>query len=123
MHGTAVLEPGTIGLPEAPTASRGMDVEFGRGVTELVAALGEGAMTVEMTLDFDNLVAKHAVVFPGASQASLGFRCLRVDNVDVWWRQRLLLANGDLRLSSTVRPRRVVISRVGRALSATLDYA
>jgi len=122
MQNTTVLEPETTGVPQAETFGPCMDVKFGRGVADLVQRLGERAITIEMTLDFDNLVTKDAVVFPGASEASLGFHRVRVDGIDVWWRQRLLLARGEWRVSADVRPRRVVVSRVGRALSAAVDY-
>ncbi|MGH9010629.1 MAG: hypothetical protein ACRDYF_12395, partial [Acidimicrobiia bacterium] len=109
-----VLEPETTGGPAGGTFGPPLDVEFGRGVAELVHRLGERAITLEMTLDFDNLVQKDAVVFPGASDASLGFDCVHIDGIDVWWRLRLLLGSGQWRLSTHVRPRRVVVSRVGR---------
>jgi len=70
MRTTTVLEPETAGVLQAETFGPRLDVEFGRGVADLERRLGEGAITVEMTLDFDNLVTKDAVVFPGASEAS-----------------------------------------------------
>jgi hypothetical protein len=98
-------------------------VELGRGVADLVWRLGEVAITVEMTLDFENDVTKHAVAFVGASEPSLGFQCVAVDGVDVWWRQRLVLAAREPRVTTDIKPRRLVVARVGRALSAAVDYA
>lgn len=100
-----------------------MHVELGPGVADLVWQTGEVAVTVELTLDFEHDVTKRAVAFPGAGDPSLGFRCLRVDGVDVWWRQRLVLAAREPRVSLDVRPRRLMIGRVGRALSVKVDYA
>jgi hypothetical protein len=100
-----------------------MRVEFGRGVAELLQGLGEAAITVEMTLDFENDVTKHAVAFFGASEPSLGFQRVAVDGVDVWWRQRLVLAAGEPRVTTDIKPRRLVVAHVGRALSAEVDYA
>lgn len=93
------------------------------GVTDLLWRLGESALTVELTLDFEGDVLKNAVAFPGASEPSLGFQRIRVGDVDVWWRQRLALASREPRVTDAVRPRRVVVSRVGRALSAFASYA
>jgi hypothetical protein len=100
-----------------------MRVEFGRGVAELLEGLGEEAITVEMTVDFENDVTKHAVAFFGASEPALGFQCVAVDGVDVWWRQRLVLATGEPRVTTDIKPRRLLVARVGRALSAEVDYA
>lgn len=92
---------------------------------ELVRRLGEKAITVELTLDFEGDVLKSAVAFPGASEASLGYQRVRVDGLglDVWWRQRLVLASGEPRLSTKVRPRRLYVSTVGRALAVSAEYA
>ncbi len=100
-----------------------MRVELGRGVADLVWRLGEAAITVEMTLDFENDVTKHAVAFVGASEPSLGFQCVAVDGVDVWWRQRLVLAAREPRVTTDIKPHRLLVARVGRALSAEVDYA
>ncbi len=100
-----------------------MRVEFGRGVAELLQGLGEAAITVEMTLDFEHDVTKHAVAFVGASEPALGFQCMAVDGVDVWWRQRLVLAAGEPTVTTEIKPRRLLVARVGRALSAEVDYA
>jgi hypothetical protein len=122
MQTTTLLEPETADVPHGGSFEPALDIKFRRGVAQLIHGLGERAITVEATLDFDNLVKKEAVVFPGASDASLGFRRVHVDAIDVWWRQRLLLAKGQWRLSVDVRPRRLVVSRMGRALSAVVDY-
>ena len=92
-------------------------------MAELLQGLGEGAITVEMTLDFEHDVTKHAVAFVGASEPALGFRCVAVDGVDVWWRQRLVLAAGEPRVTTDIQPRRLLVARVGRALSAEVRYA
>ena len=93
------------------------------GVEDLLWRLGEAALTVEMTLDFEGDVQKQAIAFPGAGEPSLGFQRIRVGDVDVWWRQRLVLASREARITSTLRPRRLVVGRVGRALSAHASYA
>jgi hypothetical protein len=98
-------------------------VELESGVADLLWRLGERALTVELTLDFEGDVLKNAVAFPGPSEPSLGFQRVRVGEVDVWWRQRLALASREPRVTEKVRPRRVVVSRVGRALSAFASYA
>jgi len=92
-------------------------------VTKLVRRMGEKAITVELTLDFEGDVLKSAVAFPGASEPSLGFQMITVDGLDVWWRQRLVLATGAPKVTTRVRPRLLRVSAVGRALSATAEYA
>lgn len=93
------------------------------GVVDLVQAEEERALTVELTLEFGCLVVKHACVFAGAGEPENGYSRVRVGDVDVWWRQRLNVPGRDLSVAPTVRPRRVVVSRVGRALSAEATYA
>jgi len=100
-----------------------MHVELGRGVADLVRRRGEAAVTVELTIDFENDVTKGAVAFVGAGEPELGYRCRRVDGIDVWWRQRLVLASREPGISDRIRPRRLVVDRVGRALAARADYA
>jgi hypothetical protein len=100
-----------------------MRVELAPGVEDLLWRLGEHALTVEVTLDFEGDVQKQAVAFPGAGEPSLGFQCVRVGDVDVWWRQRLVLASRAPRITNTLRPRSLVVRRVGRALSASASYA
>jgi hypothetical protein len=98
-------------------------VELGRGVAELLRREGEAALTVELTIDFEHDVTKHAVAFVGAGEPAFGYRCHRVGGIDVWWRQRLLLGERDPRLTGGIRPRRLLVDRIGRALSARADYA
>jgi len=98
-------------------------VELAPGVEDLLWRLGEHALTVEVTLDFEGDVLKQAVAFPGAGEPSLGFQRVRVGEVDVWWRQRLVLASRAPRTTDRPRPRRLVVRRVGRALSASASYA
>lgn len=100
-----------------------MHVELGRGVADLLRRQGEAAVTVELTIDFENDVTKHAVAFPGAGEPSLGFRCHRVDGIDVWWRQRLVLGAQAPRVTADIQPRRLLLDRVGRSLAARADYA
>jgi hypothetical protein len=100
-----------------------VEVEFGAGVADLLWRMGEAAITVELTIDFEHDATKDAVVFMGPGEPTLGYRCQRVDGIDVWWRQRLLLAAGEPRLTSDVRPRRLLVDRVGKSLSARADYA
>ncbi len=100
-----------------------MRIHLDPGVTELVRRLGEKAITVELTLDFEGDVLKSAVAFPGASEPSLGFERVTVEGVDVWWRQRLVLATREPRVTTRVRPRRLQVTAVGRALAATAEYA
>jgi hypothetical protein len=92
-------------------------------VMKLVRGLGEQAITVELTLDFEGDVLKSAVAFPGAAEPLLGFQRVTVDGLDVWWRQRLVLAAREPRVTTRVRPRRLYVSTVGRALTATAEYA
>lgn len=100
-----------------------MLVEFGVGVSDLLWRLGQTAITVELTIDFEHDATKDAVVFMGPGEPSLGYRCQRVDDIDVWWRQRLVLAAREARVTGDIRPRRLWIERVGQALSARADYA
>lgn len=97
-------------------------MSVGPGVADLLWRLGEAALTVELTIDFENDVTKHAVAFPGAAEPRLGFECRRVGDLDVWWRQRLVLA-GTPRLSAEIRPRRLRVGRMGKALSVEAHYA
>ncbi len=92
-------------------------------VTELVRRLGEKAITVELTLDFEGDVLKSAVAFPGASEPSLGFQMVTVDGLDIWWRQRLVLATREPKVTKQVRPKRLYVSAVGKALAVTAEYA
>ncbi|MGH8973591.1 MAG: hypothetical protein ACRD0C_10365 [Acidimicrobiia bacterium] len=100
-----------------------MRIHLDPEVTKLVRRLGETAITVELTLDFEGDVLKSAVAFPGASEPSLGFERVTVGGLEVWWRQRLVLAAREPRVTTKVRPRHLRVSTVGRALSASADYA
>jgi hypothetical protein len=100
-----------------------MEVELGRGVADLLWRMGEAAVTVELTIDFEHDVTKHAVAFMGPGEPSLGYRCHRVDGIDVWWRQRLVLATREPNVTGDIRPRRLLVDRVGKTLSARADYA
>jgi hypothetical protein len=102
---------------------RTVRVELRPGVEDLLWRMGEQALTVELTLDFEGDVFKQAVAFPGAGEPSLGFQRVRVGDVDVWWRQRFIFATREPQVTQAVRPRRLVVSRVGRALSASASYA
>jgi len=99
-----------------------MHVEFGPGVADLLWRMGERAVTVELTIDFEHDATKDAVAFMGPSEPSLGYRCQRVDGIDVWWRQRLVLATREPRVTGDIRPRRLLVDRVGKSLSARADY-
>ena len=100
-----------------------MHVELGHGVADLLWREGETALTVELTIDFELDAHKDAVAFMGRGDPSLGYHCERVDGVEVWWRQRLVLATGEPRVTGDVRPRRLLVVRVGKCLSARADYA
>jgi hypothetical protein len=100
-----------------------MHVELRPGVADLLWRMGEAALTVELTIDFEHDATKEAVAFVGAGEPSLGYRCQRVDDIDVWWRQRLVLATRSPRVTAEIRPRRLLIDRVGKSLSARADYA
>ena len=100
-----------------------MRVELRPGVADLLWRMGEQALTVELTLDFEGDALKQAVAFPGASEPSLGFQRVRVGDVDVWWRQRFVFATREPRVTQAVRPHHLVVSRVGRALEAVASYA
>jgi hypothetical protein len=98
-------------------------VEFGPGVADLLWRMGEAAVTVELTIDFEHDVTKHAVAFMGPGEPTLGYRCHRVGDIDVWWRQRLVLATREPRVTGDIRPRHLLVDRVGTTLSARADYA
>jgi hypothetical protein len=100
-----------------------MEVELGRGVAELLRGEGEAALTVELTIDFELDAQKDAVAFVGPGDPSLGYRCERVDGVEVWWRQRLVLATREPRVTDDIRPRRLLVDRVGKCLTARAEYA
>ncbi|MGH8972587.1 MAG: hypothetical protein ACRD0C_05225 [Acidimicrobiia bacterium] len=100
-----------------------MVIRLGSGVAPLLRLLGESALTVELTIDFEQDVRKSAVAFPGAGEESLGYERVCVDGLDVWWRQRLVLAAREPRITTQVRPRLLRVATVGRALSATAEYA
>lgn len=91
-------------------------------MVDLVRRTGEMAVTVELTIDFEHDARKDAVAFLGAGEPSLGYRCHPVDGIEVWWRQRLVLASRQPRVTTDVKPRRLVVRRLGRSLSATADY-
>ncbi|MGH9003487.1 MAG: hypothetical protein ACRDYV_10195 [Acidimicrobiia bacterium] len=100
-----------------------MVVTLSSGVVPLLRSLGESALTVELTIDFENDVHKSAVVFAGPAEEGLGFELVRVDCVDVWWRQRLVLGARPPAVTTRVRPKKLRVVTVGRALSATAQYA
>jgi hypothetical protein len=100
-----------------------MLVHLSAGVYPLLRLLGESALTVELTIDFEHDVRKSAIAFPGAAEEGLGFERVKVDGLDVWWRQRLLLGLREPAVTTRVRPRRLRVATVGRALSATAEYA
>jgi hypothetical protein len=99
-----------------------MHVELGPGVADLLWRMGEAAVTVELTIDFEHDATKDAVAFMGPGEPSLGYRCHRVDGIDVWWRQRLVLATREPRVTGDIRPRRLLVDRVGDYLAARADY-
>jgi hypothetical protein len=105
---------------EEPTSP--VRVELEAGVEDLLWRQGASAVTVELTLDFEGPVLKQAVAFPGPGEPSLGFQRIRVGSLDVWWRQRLVLASIAPRVANLPRPRRLVIGRLGRALTAQATY-
>ncbi|HEV8623444.1 MAG TPA: hypothetical protein VG034_03215 [Acidimicrobiia bacterium] len=119
--GTA--EPTAAGTGAATPANQAIRIVLGRGVVDLVRGQGEEAVSVELTLEFDGLVIKHAVAYPGPSEPAFGYSRVRVENVDVWWRQRLVVPGREPVVTTSIRPRRVVVGRIGRALSAVADYA
>ena len=100
-----------------------MEVAFGAGVADLLRRMGEAAITVELTIDFEQDATKDAVAFMGPGEPSLGYRCQRVDGIDVWWRQRLVLGTREPKVTADIRPRRLLVDRVGQALSVRADYA
>jgi len=99
-----------------------MHVELGPGVADLVWRMGEAALTVELTIDFEYDAQKDAVAFMGPAEPAFGYRCQRVDGIDVWWRQRLVLATREPRVTREIRPRRLLVDRVGKSLTARADY-
>jgi hypothetical protein len=107
----------------SPTSAPAPVIELGEGVEELLRRQGTDAVTVELTLDFEGAELKQAVAFPGAGEPSLGFQRVRVRSVDVWWRQRVVLANVEPRLATRPRPRKLVIGRLGLALTAYASYS
>jgi hypothetical protein len=119
----AVAEP-TVDVPRAATPGReAMRVVLGPGVVDLVRAQGEEAISLKLTLEFQGLVVKHAVAYPGSSEPTFGYSRLRAEGIDVWWRQRLVVPGRDPAVTTAIRPRHVVVDRVGRALSAVAAYA
>jgi hypothetical protein len=100
-----------------------VEVALGAGVADLLWRMGEAAITVELTIDFEHDATKHAVAFMGPGEPALGYRCQRVDGIDVWWRQRLVLATRDPKVTADIRPRRLLVDRVGQALAVRADYA
>ena len=100
-----------------------MKIDLGPGVVDLLRGLGEESLTVELVIDFEHDVMKSAVAFPGPGEPSLGYRRHRVGGVEVWWRQRLVLGFRTPQVSDRIQPRRVVVGRVGSALSAEAQYA
>lgn len=104
------------------TTGSSLRVDVEAGVEDLLWRLGADAVTVELTLDFEGPVLKQAVAFPGPGEPSLGYQRVRVGSLDVWWRQRVVLASLEPRLANRPHPRRLVIGRLGRALVADATY-
>jgi hypothetical protein len=98
-------------------------VELEPGVEDLLRRLGEDSLTVELTLDFEGPEQKQAVAFPGAGEPSLGYQRVQVGGINVWWRQRIVLASLEPRVTDVPTPRRLVVGRLGRALSAHATYS
>ena len=107
----------------ATRANQAIRIVLRPGVVDLVRSQGEEAVSVELTLEFDGLVVKHAVAYPGASEPAFGYSRVRVEDVDVWWRQRLVVPGREPVVTTSIHPRRVVVGRIGRPLSAVADYA
>jgi hypothetical protein len=46
-----------------------------------------------------------------------------VGDLDVWWRQRLVFASREPKVTTKIRPRCLHVSTIGQALAASAEYA
>lgn len=108
---------------ESPGRRREVEIELAPATVSLLQALGQRALTVDLTLDFYDLPVKHAVAYPGPSDEGCGFRRVSVHGLDVYWRLRLDLPGRDIEVTTHVVPRRVKVGTKERPLAAEVDYA
>jgi hypothetical protein len=102
----------------------GIDIEIGRGVRRALDRVRERAVSVDLTLRFcGGLVVKEAFAYPGTEDETAGFQCQRVGDLDVYWRQRLVVEGADAAPTSAVEPRRLTVRVDGDELAAEVAYA
>ena len=102
-----------------------MEIDVHPGVAEALAKVREGSLSVDLTLQMcGGLVIKDAVAYPGPSDEEAGFRVVRVGDLDLYWRQRLLVEGASsASVTERVRPRRLEVRTDGDAFSAEASYA
>ncbi|MCJ7437894.1 MAG: hypothetical protein MUP97_09055 [Acidimicrobiia bacterium] len=101
-----------------------MDIDIDAGVRRALAEVREGALSVELTLHFcGGLVTKDAVAYPGAEDEAAGFQRERVGDLDLYWRQRLVVEGSTAsRVSTEIVPRHLRVRTKDGMLSAQASY-
>lgn len=102
-----------------------MEIDIDSGARRVLADVREGALSVELTLHFcGGLVTKDAVAYPGAEDETAGFRRERVGDLDLYWRQRLVVEGSTpTRVSTQIVPRRLLVHTEDGVLCARAAYA
>jgi len=102
-----------------------MDIDIDTGARRVLADVREAALSVELTLHFcGGLVTKDAVAYPGAEDEAAGFRRERVGDLDLYWRQRLVVEGSTpTRVSTEIVPRRLRVHTEDGVLCAQASYA
>jgi len=101
-----------------------LEVRLARSVGEALRRTGDEALTVELALVCGDLVRKDAVAYAGSADPDWGFQSVRIRDVDVFWRQRVVV---DVpvpgHISARVTPRRLDVRTLGNAFVANASYA
>lgn len=102
-----------------------MDIEIDATARRVLAQVRETALSVELTLHFcGGLVTKDAVAYPGVEDEAAGFRRVRVGDLDVYWRQRLVVEGSTpTRVSTEIIPQRLEVGTEDGILRAGASYA
>jgi hypothetical protein len=101
-----------------------VEVEIRSGVLDALQRVREDALSVDLTLHMcGGLVVKDAIAFPGPSDEEAGFSRLRIGDIDLYWRQRLLVEGAlSASVSDRVAPRRLSVRTEGDVFLAEAAY-
>jgi hypothetical protein len=102
-----------------------MDLRIEASARRALARVRERAVSVDLTLRFcGGLVTKEAVAYPGSEDEGAGFRREEVDDLLLYWRQRLVVDGLDpAQVTTAVVPRRLTVRAGEYQLAAEASYA